>query len=149
MERRRAEDGDAGEGPGVGTLLRWVAPRALALRCPQCGRGRLMRGFGELEPACPECGLVYRREPGAMTGSMYLTAAVNQVFACLVITLVWIFTDWSVLVSLLVSVPLVGAFCFAFLPWSQSLWVAIEYVSDYVDREPWVAPRPPGRRGEG
>jgi uncharacterized protein (DUF983 family) len=116
--------------------------RALRRRCPQCGEGRLFRGYARLEGACAVCGLVYRREAGAQTGSMYMTAAVTQVVAATVIALAWILTDMGLGTFLLISVPLVLGFCLWFLPVSQSLWVAIEYVTDVNNGEEWVQPRP-------
>ena len=69
---------------------------------------------------------------------MYLSAAVTQVFACLVIFAVWFLTDWSVFFSTAVSLPLVALFCLFFLPYSQALWVAVEYVTDVINDEDWV-----------
>ena len=115
--------------------------RALRRRCPQCGEGPLFVRFARLAPSCEVCGLVYRREQGAQTGSMYLTAAVGQVFACLVIGAAWIFTDWSVARFLVIAVPVVSAFCVWFLPLSQALWVAVEYGTDAANGERWVEPR--------
>jgi uncharacterized protein (DUF983 family) len=115
--------------------------RALRLRCPQCGEGRLFRRFDRLAERCTACGLVYRREQGAQTGSMYLSAAVTQCFAALVIAAIWILSDWSPVVSTAVALPVVLAFCVGFLPFSQALWVAVEYATDWVNRETWARPR--------
>lgn len=71
---------------------------------------------------------------------MYLTAAVNQVFAAVLVVSIFVFTDWSATVSIAVALPLVLAFGFGFLPWSQSLWTAIEFFSDCVNGESWVTP---------
>lgn len=123
-------------------LVRRVAlRRVLARRCPQCGEGRLFRAYARLHESCASCALVFRREPGAQTGSMYLSAAVTQVFAAVVILLVWSLTDWSPAVSIAVSLPVVGAFCALFLPYSQALWVGVEYATDVASREDWVEPR--------
>jgi uncharacterized protein (DUF983 family) len=120
----------------------WIRSLARAARhlCPRCGDGPLFRGYGRLRERCPRCGLVYRREQGAQTGSMYLSAAVTQVFAAVVIALVWLGTDWGVVRSIAVTLPVVALFCFAFLPYSQALWVAVEFVTDVINAEPWVAP---------
>ncbi len=72
---------------------------------------------------------------------MYLSAAVTQVFAALMVFAVVLFTDWGVAVSLAVSIPVALAFCVGFLPYSMGLWVAIEYWTDVKNREPWVDPR--------
>lgn len=115
--------------------------RGLSLRCPQCGSRGLFRGYARLHDACPTCGLVLRREQGAQTGSMYLTAALTQTFACVLIFAVWFGTDWSAGTSLAVALPLVVAASVFALPLCQSIWAAVEYVTDAVNGEPWVKPR--------
>jgi uncharacterized protein (DUF983 family) len=90
---------------------------------------------------CEVCGLVYRREPGAELGALYLSATVNQLFAALVFVLVWGGTDWGFGASLAVSVPVVLVFSYAFLPWSMGLWTAVEYAHDVQSREWWARPR--------
>ena len=117
---------------------RLVLGRALRRRCPQCGEGVLFRAYARLASGCERCGLVFRREQGAQTGTMYLTAAVSQVFAAALIFLFWWLFDWTPLVFVLVTAPLVLAFCALFLPVAQALWTGIEYVTDLEAREPWV-----------
>lgn len=121
----------------VWPLVRRVSSR----RCPQCGEGHLFQSFTRLEDSCSVCGLVYRREQGAQTGSMYLTAAVNQAFAVVVLAVLWFFVDWSVPVSLAVGMSVVAVFSVFFLPYSMGLWVAIEYWTDVKNEESWVSPR--------
>lgn len=131
-----------GDGARVrGGGFRTFAARALRGRCPQCGGGRLFLRFARLAERCAGCGLVFRREQGAQTGSMYLTAAVNQAFAALFVAGIYLLTDWGVARSLAVSVPLVLLFSLAFLPVSMAFWVAVEYWTDVRNGEPWVAPR--------
>ncbi len=115
--------------------------RALAKRCPQCGRGSIFTRYARVAPECAECGLVFRREQGSQTGSMYVSAAVTEIFAALLILVVVALTDWSTATRIAVGVPLVLAFCFLFLPYSQSLWVAVEYGTDLHNGEEWARPR--------
>jgi uncharacterized protein (DUF983 family) len=115
--------------------------RAWRGRCPQCGGAPIFAGYGRPHRACAACGLVFRREQGAMTGSMYLSAAVTEVVAAALILAIFFGTDWSPVLSLGVSVPLVLAFCAWWLPRSISLWVAFEYLTDAANGEPWVDPR--------
>jgi uncharacterized protein (DUF983 family) len=110
-------------------------------RCPQCGTGRVFAAYGRPRRECDACGLVFRREQGAMTGSMYLSAAVTEIAAAALILGIFFGTDWSVALSLAVSVPLVLAFCAWWLPRSIGLWVALEYLTDAGNGEPWVDPR--------
>ncbi len=122
-------------------LLRLVALRALKRTCPQCGEGGIFLRYARLRPACTACGLVFRREQGAQTGSMYLTAAVTQVFAVTLIFLSWWMLDWSVATYVAVTLPIVALFCAWFLPLSQSLWVGVDYLTDAANGEDWVQPR--------
>ena len=139
--------GDA-EGSGRSRSAGWKLPilrRVLRRRCPQCGLGPLFQAYGRLRASCPDCGLVYRREPGAQTGSMYLSAAVTQVFAAGVIAVLVLTTDWGFWPSIAVGGPVVLGFCLVFLPWSQALWTGVEYATDLHNGEPWARPRAEGR----
>ncbi|MEM7306375.1 MAG: DUF983 domain-containing protein [Planctomycetota bacterium] len=125
-------------------LVPRVARRALTLRCPRCGAGGVFERYGKLRQACADCGHRFRRESGANTGAMYVTAAVNQVFAALVILVVVLLTDWGLTTQLLVSVPIVVLFCAAFLPFSQTIWAAVEYATDSINGEAWAEDRSDG-----
>jgi uncharacterized protein (DUF983 family) len=127
------------ERPADRNGTRWlVLGRVLARRCPQCGRGRLFRAYGRLHATCSECGLLFRREAGAQTGSMYLTAVLTEVFAAAVIVFLWWRFDWTTAWFITVAVPAVLAFCAFSLPLAQALWVGIDYVTDLEGHEPWA-----------
>ena len=115
--------------------------RAWRGRCPQCGEGALFLRYARLRGSCEACGLVYRREQGAMTGSMYLSAIATEIFAALIALVIFFATPWSIPVSLAVSVPLVIAFAWLWFPRSMGLWVAIEYTTDVHNQESWARPR--------
>jgi uncharacterized protein (DUF983 family) len=57
--------------------------RALRLRCPLCGQGRLFRGWFRMHAQCGECGASFEREPGFYLGSIYfnygLTALITAI----------------------------------------------------------------------
>ena len=131
---------EPGASPAAGWRLTLLC-RGLWRRCPQCGEGRLFSGFARLSESCAECGLVFRREPGAQTGSMYLCAAVTEVFAAGVAVGLFLLTDLSVPAGLTLGVPLVLAFSYTFLPQAMSLWTAVEYTIDLSNGESWAAPR--------
>lgn len=91
--------------------------------------------------SCRICELVFRRESGAMTGSMYLSAAVTEVFAAFLAVTIFLVTDWAVLPSLALALPIFFLFSFWFLPRAMGIWAAIEYMVDESNGEPWVHPR--------
>lgn len=112
--------------PGFATLL----ARGLRRRCPACGDGRISRGFLRLEPFCPSCGWRVGREPGAVTGAMYLIAILTQLFAAALFFAVWLLTDWTPAEKLVVALPLIAGFSLVALPLSKSVWVAVDYYTD-------------------
>jgi uncharacterized protein (DUF983 family) len=116
--------------------------RVLARSCPQCGARTLFAGFARPARSCASCALVFRREAGAQTGSMYLTAIVSELFAAALVFLAWWRFDWSTTTSMLVLVPLVAVFSLLFLPVAQALWVGVEYLTDLQGGEPWAKLRP-------
>ena len=107
-------------------------------RCPRCDGSDVFQSYFRLREACPDCGLVSRREDGAMTGQMYLSAALTQLPAVVLMVLVFLFTDWSLPVALAVMLPLVIALSYWTLPRCMSTWVAIEYLTDRGNREHWT-----------
>ena len=118
------------------------ALRAWRGRCPQCGVGRLFAGYARLRERCPSCGLVYRREQGAMTGAMYVSTVVSELFAAALAVLLFLATDWSAAVAVPVGIALVVVFSYLWLPRAMALWVAVEYATDVSNGESWVSPRP-------
>jgi uncharacterized protein (DUF983 family) len=115
--------------------------RVLASRCPQCGEGPLFRRWGRLHERCGVCGLVYRREPGSMIGSMYLSAIATEIVAAAIAIGLFLGTSWSTPVALSVGLALHLAFAAWFFPRSMSLWVAVEYATDVQNGEWWAKPR--------
>lgn len=122
-------------------VFRRSLPRVLHRRCPQCDEGALFESRFGLTKSCTHCDLVYQREPGSMVGSMYLSAAVTEVFGAGIIALIWLATDWGAALSIGVGVPVVVAFTYAFLPISRALWVAVEYATDAANGESGIEPR--------
>jgi len=124
----------------ISAVRRAALGRVLRKHCPQCGVGKIFVRYARLSPGCDSCGLVYRREQGSQTGSMYLTAVITEIFAVLMIGTAYIFTDWSTQVFLAVSVPSMLLFSAWLLPVAQALWVGVEYSTDVGNKEDWVDP---------
>jgi uncharacterized protein (DUF983 family) len=102
---------------------------ALALRCPRCLRGRVWRSFMTMNERCPECGLVFEREPGYFTGAMvvsYMMAV--PTFGLIVIALLWRGID--------TVVALVGGGAFYLflapfiLRYSRVIWLHFDWIVD-------------------
>jgi uncharacterized protein (DUF983 family) len=135
------------EAPTTNREWRTFVARAWRGRCPRCGEGALFRARFRLAEACPACGLRFRRESGAMTGQMVLSAAVTEVFAAVLVLAVFWLTDWGPVTSIAVGLPLVVGFCYWSLPRFMALWVAVEFMTDVANREPWTQEPPPPEGG--
>ncbi len=118
-----------------------VFRRGLSSRCPQCGEGQLFQGYCKLWEQCESCELLFRREHGAMTGAMYLSAMLTEVVAALVSVAMFLLTDWSVRTGLTVGTPVVVLFAFFTYPRAMALWVSIEYWTDLKNGASWAKPR--------
>ena len=103
--------------------------RALRLRCPNCGKGRLFTSWFRMRPRCPVCGIaVERGEEGYQVGSyMFNIIAAELVFAAVfigVVVLTWPTPPWTLLqyggVALMVIAP------FIFFPFSKTLFLAFD-----------------------
>ena len=62
---------------GTGRLT--AVGRALALRCPRCGGGRLFRGWFRMHERCAACGASFTREQGFYLGSIYINYGVTVI----------------------------------------------------------------------
>ena len=128
------------EPPNPPSNVHWrtYVGRAWKRQCPRCGEGVLFASRFRLAERCETCGLVFRREDGAMTGQMYLSAAVTEIVAGLFVLAIFFGTDLGPIPSIAIGLPLIVAFSYWFLPKAMGLWVAIEFMTDVGNREPWV-----------
>jgi uncharacterized protein (DUF983 family) len=100
--------------------------RALRLRCPRCGIGRLFQGWFAMPPKCPECGRVFERAPGYFLGAIYFNYGVT---AAIMIAgyFVLFFTRGRVS---RIELGALAAFCLLFPLWffryARALWVAFD-----------------------
>lgn len=58
--------------------------RALWLRCPVCGQGKLFAGLFRVPENCPACGAPYAREPGFFLGSIYINYGLTALISAVV-----------------------------------------------------------------
>ncbi len=112
--------------------------RVLNRTCPRCGNGALFLSRTKLEKQCSSCALVYRREQGGMTGQLYLTAVISQIFAAIMIGAMFLFTDWPPAVSIPIGIAILAVFGYWLLPKTIGLWVCVEFMTDVGNRESWA-----------
>lgn len=104
--------------------------RALRLRCPECGDGKLFAGWFKMNDRCANCDTDFRREPGFYLGSIYF----NYGLTALVVTVTYVGAMilghgesptlfWSIL-----------GFCVLFPLWyfryARSLWLSMDHYCD-------------------
>ena len=77
-----------------------------------------------------------------MTGQLYLSAVITQIFTAIVIGIIFIFTDWGPAVSIPTGLALLAVFGYWIFPKTIALWVCIEFMTDVGNRESWVQNAP-------
>jgi uncharacterized protein (DUF983 family) len=117
--------------------------RALRLRCPNCGQGKLFTSWLRMRERCPACGLELERgEAGYQVGAyMFNIVAAELIFAAMfvgVVVLTWPTPPWKVLeyggIALMVIAP------FAFFPFSRTLFLAFDLVFRPAAHDELAAP---------
>ncbi len=110
--------------PGVVTVLR----RALALRCPRCGMGRLFAGWLAMRAACDSCGLRYEREQGYFVGAIYVNYALTSALGLGGVLALDAWLGLSLGAQLALAVPAMLAAPVVFFRHARSLWLALDYL---------------------
>jgi uncharacterized protein (DUF983 family) len=104
--------------------------RALRLRCPVCGKGRLFRGWFKMNDVCPECGTAFEREAGFYLGSIY----VNYGLTALVVAIgypVLLFNQILAERTLLIMAMVFSvAFPIWFFRYARALWIGFDEFCD-------------------
>lgn len=131
-------DSTASKPPLTNEHWKTFVARAWKRSCPRCGKGALFVARTKLAKQCGSCSLVYRREQGGMTGQLYLAAVITQIFAAIVVGIIFIFTDWGPAVSIPIGLTLLALFGYWLFPKTVGLWVCIEFMTDVGNRESWV-----------
>jgi uncharacterized protein (DUF983 family) len=108
--------------PSYATLV----GRALRLRCPACGQGKLFHNWISMNDPCPKCGRKFDRAPGYLLGAIYFNYGVTallvvvcyfSLFLTSTLTgkqLLWTLTAFSVLFPLW------------FFRYARALWIAFD-----------------------
>ena len=108
--------------PPAGTLI----SRALRLRCPRCGHGKLFTGWFTMPQRCSGCNFKFERDPGYFLGSTYLNYGATAVLLLIVypaLHLGWGFTNQEL-------APWLAGVCIVFPLWffryARALWLAMD-----------------------
>ena len=108
--------------------------RALLLRCPLCGQGRLFRNWLAMHKHCPHCGVEFEREPGFFLGSIYI----NYGLTVLIVSAAYIYLMFNSRIGkntlLAAALGFTVVFPLLVFPWARSLWLGFDQWRD--PREP-------------
>ncbi|MEP6991212.1 MAG: DUF983 domain-containing protein [bacterium] len=114
--------------PSMGRAL-LLASRALRLRCPHCGTGRVLSGFNTVHERCSACGFHFcRSDDEYFSGAMFFGMMIGETLAILGIgAAIWAtYPDvpWSFL-QYAIPLVLLGVMVLLF-PVSRVVWLAID-----------------------
>jgi uncharacterized protein (DUF983 family) len=104
--------------------------RAMRLRCPRCGSGKLFVGWFDMHAECSNCHLKYERAPGYFLGSIYINYGVTAV----AMTIGYLFLHAALgFTNRQLAAPLVG-FCIVFATfffrYARALWLSLDCFFD-------------------
>jgi len=112
------------------TLIR----RAVARKCPVCGRGAIFETHFRMNRDCPSCHVIFWKDPGESLGAMYVDYAV----ATIAFLIAWFVLEFTTHLSDPVQVAIVGAIAVAsiliFYPISRSIWTVLVYLSGGIEK---------------
>jgi uncharacterized protein (DUF983 family) len=116
--------------PPASILIR----RALARKCPVCGRGNIFHSHFGMNRACPNCHVIFWKDPGESLGAMYLDYAV----ATVAFLIGWLALDLTTNLSDPIQIAIVGAIAVVsvliFYPLSRSAWTLLVYISGGIEK---------------
>jgi uncharacterized protein (DUF983 family) len=104
--------------------------RALRLRCPVCGKGKIFKGFFRSHRECSECGCVYDREPGFFLGSIYFNYGLTALISAIAYPVLSFgrFTTDSVAMAIVFTFAIL--FPLWFFRYARSLWLGMDQFWD-------------------
>lgn len=117
------------QSPGVTALV----ARALRLRCPACGRGRLFDGWFAMPAHCAVCDFRYEREQGYFVGAIYVNFAMTVLVGLVPVVAADIAWGLTIGQQLAIALPLMVIVPVMAFRWSRSLWLTVDYVVTSFD----------------
>jgi len=104
--------------------------RAVRLRCPFCGRGKLFRGFFLMHEHCESCGKSFEREPGFFLGSIYVNYGVTALIVAITYPMLLFGFGLPETPLLLGAGIFVLLFPIWFFRYARSLWLGFDQFAD-------------------
>jgi len=109
--------------------------RALRLRCPLCGQGRLFRGWLTMHRHCPHCGVTFEREPGFFLGSIYINYGLTALIVAILYPVLMFNRVAGKTPLLFGAIAFTVCFPILLFPWARSLWLGFDQWHDAREGE--------------
>jgi len=113
--------------------------RAIRVRCPYCGSGRLFAGLLRMNAACNKCGTCFERDEGYFLGSTYINYGITAGLTTVSYVVLHFGVGWSNRVLM----PGLMLFCvffpLFFFRYARSLWLALDCFFDRVGAQQAIA----------
>jgi len=113
--------------------------RGALKHCPNCGAGRLYRGWFRMVERCPGCGLRFEREPGFFVGAYLVNFAVTVVLLFVLsmgfVAMKAVDADADPRVPLLAGLVVAVVVPPFFYPYSRTIWSAIDILMSPLEPE--------------
>ncbi len=104
--------------------------RALRLRCPFCGEGKLFRSWLKMHPKCEACGKNFEREPGFFLGSIYFNYGLTSLLVAIVYPILLFGFQLPETPLLIGAGIFVLLFPIWFFRYARSLWLGFDQFAD-------------------
>jgi uncharacterized protein (DUF983 family) len=118
----------------------------LALRCPNCGKGKMFTGLFKMEKTCPYCHVRYERLSGESIGGMFINLGLAEMLSIGGYFVTQALFNPPLIFQMVFWVTFNVLFVLLFYRHSRALWVAISYLTNglYPDPDHPVS-QPPGK----
>jgi hypothetical protein len=100
--------------------------RALRLRCPLCGEGKLFGWWLGMHAACPHCGVRFEREPGFFLGSIYVNYGLTALLVAIAYPVLLFGYGLPETPLLFGALAFSVVFPLLLFPWARSLWLGFD-----------------------
>ena len=126
--------------PTISQLVRGLR-RSLALRCPHCGKGAVLRGLGSIRQRCDVCGLRFERTDdnyfgGAVFFGLFCAELVVALALLVTLLVTWPAVPWNgilygVTIGSIIALPIS-------LPFAKVVWLSVDTLVRPVQPEELV-----------
>ena len=109
--------------------------RGLALRCPECGKGRILHKYLKVTPNCEVCGHDNAQYPSDDAPPYFTILLVGHLFVAPMLVFPFIWT-WPVQYVLLATIPALAAVTLLLLPRVKGAVIGVQWAIRRAEGKP-------------